>query len=130
MARKRTLLDGSGLGSSPARESSSAKNENGHAAALSAELAAPDTAETGVELMLDPEAASNGASPVDGLDGDDVITPASAARAGTELGGGDVDASNTLQIYLREIRRAPLLTPPQEFEMATRARNGDFAARQ
>ena len=130
MARKRTLLDGSGLGSAPARESSSAKSANGHAAPLGTELAAPDSAEAGVELMLDPEAASNGASPGDGLDGDDVIAPASAARAGTELAAGDVDASNTLQIYLREIRRAPLLTPPQEFEMATRARNGDFAARQ
>jgi len=39
--------------------------------------------------------------------------------------GGDV-----LQIYLREIRRAPLLNPQQEYATAIRARQGDFAARQ
>jgi len=42
----------------------------------------------------------------------------------------DSEAGNTLQTYLREMRRAPLLTPEQEFETATRARAGDFAARQ
>jgi RNA polymerase nonessential primary-like sigma factor len=46
------------------------------------------------------------------------------------MGPGDFDAGNTLQTYLREIRRAPLLTPEQEFETASRARAGDFAARQ
>ncbi len=54
-----------------------------------------------------------------------VIEPvvADLAIAGTEVG-------NTLQTYLRDIRRAPLLTPEQEFDTATRARQGDFAARQ
>jgi len=47
-----------------------------------------------------------------------------------ELPAGDSEVGNTLQTYLREIRRAPLLTPQQEFETATRARAGDFAARQ
>src|SRR5204863_869519 len=47
-----------------------------------------------------------------------------------ELPPGDSEVGNTLQTYLREIRRAPLLTPQQEFETATRARAGDFAARQ
>lgn len=42
----------------------------------------------------------------------------------------DADASNTLQTYLREIRRAPLFTPEQEYETALRARAGDFQARQ
>jgi RNA polymerase nonessential primary-like sigma factor len=42
----------------------------------------------------------------------------------------DVESGNTLQAYLREIRRAPLFTPQQEFEIATRARAGDFQARQ
>jgi RNA polymerase nonessential primary-like sigma factor len=37
---------------------------------------------------------------------------------------------NVLQVYLRDIRRAPLLSPEQEYETATRARAGDFAARQ
>lgn len=39
-------------------------------------------------------------------------------------------AGNTLQTYLREIRRAPLFTAAEEFDTATRARAGDFAARQ
>ena len=47
-----------------------------------------------------------------------------------ELAVGEGEVGNTLQAYLREIRRAPLLTPEEEFETATRARNGDFAARQ
>ena len=40
------------------------------------------------------------------------------------------DATDTLQAYLREIGKSPLLTPQEEFETATRARGGDFAARQ
>jgi RNA polymerase nonessential primary-like sigma factor len=47
-----------------------------------------------------------------------------------ELAAGAAEVGNTLQTYLREIRRAPLLTPQQEFDTATRARTGDFEARQ
>ena len=64
----------------------------------------------------------------DGQDGPDE-DPASAPRP-IELPAGDGEVGNTLQTYLREIRRAPLLTPQQEFETATRARQGDFEARQ
>jgi RNA polymerase nonessential primary-like sigma factor len=49
---------------------------------------------------------------------------------GAEIAAGDGEVGNTLQTYLREIRRAPLLTPQEEFDTATRARAGDFAARQ
>jgi RNA polymerase nonessential primary-like sigma factor len=56
-------------------------------------------------------------------------TTAAEAPA-TDMSAGDPEVGNTLQTYLREIRRAPLLTPQQEFETATRARAGDFAARQ
>lgn len=42
----------------------------------------------------------------------------------------EADASNTLQTYLREIGRAPLFTPDEEYATARRAREGDFAARQ
>jgi RNA polymerase nonessential primary-like sigma factor len=42
----------------------------------------------------------------------------------------DGDTANTLQTYLREIRRAPLFTPEQEYDTALRAQGGDFAARQ
>ena len=53
-------------------------------------------------------------------------------RIAVELaaGDGDGEVGNTLQTYLRDIRRAPLLTPQQEFDTAVRARQGDFAARQ
>ena len=43
---------------------------------------------------------------------------------------GDGELGNTLQSYLRDIRRAPLLTAHEEQETAARARAGDFAARQ
>lgn len=46
------------------------------------------------------------------------------------LAASEGDASDTLQTYLREIRRAPLFTPEEEFAVATQARAGDFAARQ
>lgn len=48
----------------------------------------------------------------------------------TALAPGATEVGNTLQTYLRDIRRAPLLTPQEEFDVATRARQGDFAARQ
>ena len=43
---------------------------------------------------------------------------------------GEPDLGNTLQSYLRDIRRAPLLSAEEELATATRARAGDFAARQ
>jgi RNA polymerase nonessential primary-like sigma factor len=42
----------------------------------------------------------------------------------------DGDPQDSLSIYLRNVRRTPLFTAQQEFEMATRARAGEFAARQ
>jgi RNA polymerase nonessential primary-like sigma factor len=42
----------------------------------------------------------------------------------------DGEASSPLQAYLREIRRAPLLSADEEFNTAQRARAGDFSARQ
>ncbi len=50
--------------------------------------------------------------------------------ATTDIAAGEAEVGNTLQSYLREIRRAPLLTPEQEFATATLARQGDFGARQ
>jgi RNA polymerase nonessential primary-like sigma factor len=54
----------------------------------------------------------------------------SALNGRLELSAGESEVGNTLQSYLREIRRAPLLTPQEEFETATLARQGDFRARQ
>lgn len=43
---------------------------------------------------------------------------------------GEAESGNTLQAYLRDIRRTPLLTPDAEFALASRARAGEFEARQ
>ena len=40
------------------------------------------------------------------------------------------ESSDTLTLYLRDVRRTELFTPEQEYETAVRARAGDFAARQ
>ena len=47
--------------------------------------------------------------------------------AGSDLSG---ESSDTLTLYLRDVRRTTLFTAQEEFETATRARAGDFAARQ
>src|SRR5882762_57959 len=106
MARKRTLLYGSGLASSDAAAvAREPVGPNGHVATT------PDPVEPGfVELMLEQDAATGRTNRIDGIDADDTIASPNAERGATELAPGDVDASNTLQIYLREIRRAPLLT--------------------
>ncbi|MFT3665595.1 RNA polymerase sigma factor RpoS [Piscinibacter sp.] len=75
-----------------------------------------------------PPLRLDGPAPIDG-EGDEPPALA-AADSRPELPAGEGEIGNTLQTYLREIRRAPLLTPQQEFETATRARQGDFAARQ
>ncbi|MGE5864349.1 MAG: RNA polymerase sigma factor RpoS [Rhizobacter sp.] len=67
---------------------------------------------------------AEGTPPLPGLD-DGPLGPAAAA-----LSAGEGEVGNTLQTYLREIRRAPLFTAAEEFDAATRARGGDFAARQ
>lgn len=41
-----------------------------------------------------------------------------------------VEGGDSLTLYLREVRRTRLFTPEEEFEVATRARAGDFVARQ
>jgi len=69
----------------------------------------------------------------DGSDGAGLDGAAPAERetpAVFEVAASDGEIGNTLQAYLREIRRAPLFTPEQEYATATRARQGDFEARQ
>ena len=83
-----------------------------------------------------PPPPLNGHSLIDGEDdapeitGPDADGEAEPAERRPELAAGESEIGNTLQTYLREIRRAPLLTPQEEFETATRARQGDFDARQ
>jgi RNA polymerase nonessential primary-like sigma factor len=91
------------------------------------------TVEPSRPAALNGHGAERGADTQPALDPDaeTLLAPASERRANGVLdGAGEVESGNTLQAYLREIRRAPLFTPQQEFEIATRARAGDFAARQ
>ena len=86
---------------------------------------APDPAHrlngASVPFELGTEAAARSDDAEAGLNGE---------RAAADIAAGEGEVGNTLQTYLREIRRAPLLTPEQEFATATRARQGDFEARQ
>jgi RNA polymerase nonessential primary-like sigma factor len=116
MTKKRTTLDGHA--SDPL---AAAALDGLSAAALPLASVAPVVALNDV---------LNGAKPVIPADDDEADPEAIDPRASTELAAGDAEVGNTLQTYLREIRRAPLLTPQEEFDTATRARNGDFAARQ
>ena len=62
---------------------------------------------------------------------DAVEAPAGEPAATSPLfAEGEGELGNTLQSYLRDIRRAPLLTAQEEQETAARARAGDFEARQ
>jgi RNA polymerase nonessential primary-like sigma factor len=74
-------------------------------------------------------ATPHGAADTDAFPIDDGAGPAGANER-VAMPTGEAEVGNTLQAYLREIRRAPLLTPQQEFDTATRARAGDFEARQ
>lgn len=53
-----------------------------------------------------------------------------APEGAGETGAEAFESGDALQNYLREIGKLPLLTPQEEFETASRARAGDFAARQ
>jgi RNA polymerase nonessential primary-like sigma factor len=62
--------------------------------------------------------------------------PATAEPTADEPNPRDIPAevagesSDTLTLYLRDVRRTELFTAEEEFETATRARAGDFSARQ
>ena len=60
--------------------------------------------------------------------GDERGNPSSAGQMPWRATG--VESHDTLSMYLRDVRRTELFTPAQEFDMATRARAGEFAARQ
>ncbi|CAA9437163.1 MAG: RNA polymerase sigma factor RpoS [uncultured Ramlibacter sp.] len=70
------------------------------------------------------EAVGHGQEPGPALDAAEAVLPREIAA---DLAG---ESSDTLTLYLRDVRRTELFTPEQEFEVATRARAGDFEARQ
>ena len=53
-----------------------------------------------------------------------------ADSSAAQLSAGPADTGDSLRCYLRDIRKADLLTPEEEFATAVRARGGEFAARQ
>jgi RNA polymerase nonessential primary-like sigma factor len=66
-----------------------------------------------------------GAGPV--LSGEEAREDSSRREIPADVAG---ESSDTLTLYLRDVRRTELFTAQQEFETATRARAGDFDARQ
>lgn len=119
MTRKRAPLDGH------AHQGQPPVNGVAHQAPTSADSAALD----GINAInADVGPALDDERDTPAITDDDANGAAVAERA--ELPAGESDIGNTLQTYLREIRRAPLLTPQEEFDTATRARAGDFSARQ
>jgi RNA polymerase nonessential primary-like sigma factor len=79
--------------------------------------------------MLGPDLPNDAGLDIEGPSQSESDGPSPSSER-IEIAAGESDVGNTLQAYLREIRRAPLLTPQQEFDTATRARQGDFSARQ
>lgn len=72
---------------------------------------------------------SSADAPGDRLEGAPLGAPADAGTSPDESPGAG-ESPDALQTYLREIRRAPLLTAAEEVDTARRARAGEFAARQ
>ena len=80
------------------------------------------------------------------LESDSLVAPKNSASSATDsialqafellahestIGDPSAEESgDALSLYLRGVRRTELFTPQEEFEAATRARAGDFAARQ
>ena len=74
----------------------------------------------------DALSAAADAAPQDGPAPDDrAVREALLDGLGAEAETGDI-----LTMYLRDVRRTALFTPAEEFDTATRARAGDFQARQ
>ena len=112
MPRTRTTQGEGGAGRSPRRNGADALHGAG--------------ARLEIEPPIDPVAAAwadDGVAAGTGHPGD---LPAPTL----DIAIADGEASTPLQAYLRDIRRAALFTPQEEFETATRARQGDFQARQ
>ena len=91
---------------------------------MAARAPAPRGADEGpVDQASAPAADQPGPGTTGPLDGPSDTSPLAAD-------GTDTDPGDALKSYLRDIRRAPLLSAEAERELAQRARQGDFEARQ
>lgn len=91
--------------------------------------------ETRNGVVLQPQAQADSAGDAMDLGADDAVTERESASSHTLepadlLAAASEGTGDALAQYLRGVRRTELFTPEQEFETATRARAGDFAARQ
>jgi RNA polymerase nonessential primary-like sigma factor len=77
-----------------------------------------------------PPKIPDGTEDAQGADADPAAAEVALQNVGKDLPMGESEVGNTLQTYLREIRKAPLLTPEEEYATAVKARAGDFSARQ
>ena len=78
-----------------------------------------------------PPGPANGADPLaEGADEAAAVAATSDDQLPPSWDAGDPEHGNTLQSYLRDIRRAPLLSAEEEHATALQARAGDRAARQ
>ncbi len=60
----------------------------------------------------------------------EVVDPGSGVPEGPDLDAGVEISTDTLQLFLKDIGRVPLLTAAQEVELAKRIERGDHAAKQ
>ncbi|WP_374590024.1 RNA polymerase sigma factor RpoS [Aquabacterium sp.] len=79
---------------------------------------------------LTPDATSNRAAQIDQSGAPRTVSLDDPGSASSALDALDGEALDTLQLYLREIRRVELLAPDEEFATAVRVQAGDFQARQ
>ena len=82
-------------------------------------------ADADIDMEADSDVPTDGVRPGGRSSALETLAP----EAGLDE-GLDGAASDALTQYLRGVRRTELFTPEQEFETATLARAGDFAARQ
>ena len=80
----------------------------------------------GAPALAGSREAAEAASLDDAVPASEALEP-NLREASSDFSG---ESSDTLTLYLRDVRRTSLFTPQEEFATATRARAGDFAARQ
>ena len=74
--------------------------------------------------------SAGAAEPGPPIDGEMLPEPPDVRDGAVEPLAAEGESSDILTMYLRDVRRTALFTPEEEFAVASRARAGDFEARQ